>query len=210
MTSPKNLLPLALLAAMLSAVSAEDTVLLPEGAPCDFLVPSVENGGSSLGLSWVGPAAPANIENWMGGMTGIGYDNDPTYLPLIATDVKALMDDLHATIYLRLAFTIADEDQLAAVRSLSLNVRSDDGFIAYLNGARVADRNPPEGEPDWDSEAPQTTGDTVAAQLTPFDISNFVGELVVGENLLALHGLNAGSGSSDFLISPELVASDIE
>ncbi len=173
-------------------------------------MPSVENGGSSLGSSWTGSADPANFASWLQGVTGIGYDEDTTYRALIATDVEALMNNQHPTIYIRLAFTIADAEQLAEIRSLTLNVRSDDGFIAYLNGVRVADRNPPAGVPDWDSEAPATTGDSAAAQLAPFDISRFVGELVVGENLLALHGLNAGSGSSDFLISAQLVGSDVE
>ncbi len=196
----------------ISCAPAAETILIEEGASCDYLVPSVVNGGSSLGLEWIGATDPANFANWVKGATSaIGYDTDltPDYDDVISTDVESEMSDEHSTIYIRLKFQIADAAELAAVKSLTLNMRSDDGFIAYLNGGRVADRNPPT-EPDWDSTASGSTGDAIAEPFAPFSLAPFIGDLVVGENVLALHGLNVNDGSSDFLISPQLIASDDE
>ena len=38
----------------------------------------------------------------------------------------------------------------------------------------------------------------------PFDISNYTTELQVGDNVLAIHGLNNGTTSSDLLFVPRL------
>jgi len=189
-----------------SLSSAATIDLVDVGANCDYLVPSTTNGGSTLGFAWIAEDDPANIANWSQGTTGIGYDEDGDYDVHISTDVEALMNNEHPTIYIRLPFDITAGD-LATLSTLSLNIQSDDGFIAYLNGARVASRQPPV-TPDWDSESSSTTGDSTAVQFIPFDISEHLDKLKAGTNLLALHGLNASSTSSDFLISPKLVATD--
>ena len=101
----KSPLPLALGAALCASIpiaSAADTVLVEEGASCDYLVPSVANGGSALGLDWTAAADPANFANWVkGATTAIGYDTDasPDYADVIATDVAAEMNGQHSTIY---------------------------------------------------------------------------------------------------------------
>ncbi len=91
---------------------------------------------------------------------------------------------------------------------MMLKVRYDDGFIAYLNGAEVARRNFT-GDPQWNSVASASNADDAAIVLTTIDISEHVGVLGTGVNLLAIHGLNTSVGSSDFLISAELVAGEI-
>ena len=47
----------------------------------------------------------------------------------------------------------------------------------------------------------------VAGRFETYDVSHLMDSLQPGENVLAIHGLNRGEGSSDFLIRPELVAS---
>jgi hypothetical protein len=74
-----------------------------------------------------------------------------------------------------------------------------------VNGVRVAsDGAPP--ELNWDANA------SYAHEADPafarFDVSAFIDELVSGENILAIHGLNASSTSPDFLIDAELVAKE--
>jgi hypothetical protein len=91
---------------------------------------------------------------------------------------------------------------------MTLKVRYDDGFVAYLNGAEVARRNFT-GTPQWDSTATAENPDSAAINFENIDISAYISNLRQGDNLLAIHGLNISSGDSDFLISAELVATEI-
>ena len=86
---------------------------------------------------------------------------------------------------------------------LNLKMKYDDGFIAYLNGVKIEEANALAG-PVWNSGATGSHSDSEAVQFVNFDVSAFAGNLVVGTNVLAIHGLNNGVGSSDFLIVPEL------
>ncbi|MEC9053711.1 MAG: PQQ-dependent sugar dehydrogenase, partial [Verrucomicrobiota bacterium] len=83
----------------------------------------------------------------------------------------------------------------------------DDGFIAYLNGVRVTAANSP-AQPGPSSAASSNNSDSRALQFEQFDLSSFLPLLKPGANMLAIHGLNDGTGSSDFLIVPQLIASD--
>ncbi|HUT12474.1 MAG TPA: lamin tail domain-containing protein [Thermoguttaceae bacterium] len=145
---------------------------------------------------------------WNGTPTGVGYDSgDGGYLGLIGwnTETHGDMDDTNATCYIRIPFTF-DGDP-GEISSLSLNVRYDDGFIAYLNGREIRRETFAPGDtPAWNSPANGTHDDGLAVGLVSFDVSQFIGELNTGANLLAIHGLNETPSSSDFLISAELVA----
>ena len=71
-------------------------------------------------------------------------------------------------------------------------------------GTRAATANP-----TWNSVATQAHGDGFAIHFKDFNISQHLGSLQAGANVLAIHGLNAPSGAkpgggSDFLILPEL------
>ena len=61
------------------------------------------------------------------------------------------MLDVNRSMYTRTEFTI--DDASPSFDSLQLNVRYDDGFIAYLNGVEVARDNSP-SDATWNSEAP--------------------------------------------------------
>jgi hypothetical protein len=88
---------------------------------------------------------------------------------------------------------------------MTLKMRYDDGFIAYLNGTKVEEVNF-SGEPEWNSEA--NTYREATAEFDNFDISAHLGELQTGNNLLAIHGLNDVLTSSDFLMCIELEAGE--
>ena len=79
--------------------------------------------------------------------------------------------------------------------------------MAYLNGEEVtrdAERSP--ADLTWNSRATSTHSDSLALTFIEFDITPFIGSLKAGENMLALHGLNAGQNSSDALWRYELIA----
>ena len=78
--------------------------------------------------------------------------------------------------------------------SLVLQVDYDDGFAAYLNGTRVAEVNAAPEEPGLDSVA---RGSREAGSAERFDLSEHVGLLRQGKNVLAVAGLNTHRESSD-------------
>jgi len=114
------------------------------------------------------------------------------------------MYGVSCTCYIRIPFTVSAE-QHKDISNLMLKVRYDDAFVAYLNGVEVQ-RAMFDGIPAWDSAAPANHNDSDAIVLEGFDISAHLDKLKDGQNILAIHGLNAGATSSDFLISAELLA----
>ena len=153
-----------------------------------------------MGQGWT--AFDFDDSTWMRGVGGVGYDEDPDYDPHIGLDVESEMNDQNASIYIRYGFELEDASGVIAMR---LGMKYDDGFIAYLNGTPVFEVNPPVEAPSWNSEAGGQHSDVEAVVFEYRDIDTFVGALRVGTNVLAIHGLNRGLASSDFLAVPELV-----
>jgi hypothetical protein len=136
-------------------------------------------------------------------MTSGVPDSDAAYYgDLINTDVVAAMQGVNASAYIRTSFALADP---AAVGSLLLKMKYDDGFVAYLNGQQVASRNAPPSA-TWNSAATANRPDSLAVTFEEIDLSVHVGMLQPGTNVVAIHGLNRSATSSDFLILPELLA----
>ncbi|MEE3373468.1 MAG: CotH kinase family protein [Planctomycetota bacterium] len=123
------------------------------------------------------------------GRPGFGYgdEDDRTRLPAETTVVLLRREFIWP----------ADLDPAGLV----LQVDYDDGFAAYLNGTRVAAANAPPDEPGLESLA---TGSREAGAPQRFDLSAHAELLREGKNLLAIAGLNVGSGSSDLSIHPVL------
>ena len=124
----------------------------------------------------------------------------------VETDVLTQMTNAAASsAYLRIPFNVTDPSVLD---TLTLNMRYDDGFVAHLNGLEVARANAP-STPLWSSAAPVEHPDELAIVPESFNLTAHLGELQIGTNVLAIHGLNLSAGDGDFLISPELVAQDV-
>lgn len=134
------------------------------------------------------------------------YEAFSTPSIVVGTDVTADMAGSNATAYLRTTFNIADRE---AFDSLTLRVKHDDGFVAFLNGVEVARANAPAL---LDYLAAATASHDPDAAV-PYDISAQAlgpgGALQTGTNVLAIHGLNAAAGDGDFFIEPELVGSAV-
>ena len=156
------------------------------------------------------PTGPVS-ENWKGGQTfddsswisgtgGVGYERGFGYETLINTDVGAQMFGRNSSCYIRIPFTA--NNNLSEFNFLTLNMRYDDGFIAYINGTEVQ-RVLFTGTPAWNSQA---DGNHEAQGFESFDISSRINTLRQGQNLLAIQGLNVSTTSSDFIISAELKA----
>ncbi|MBN2011896.1 lamin tail domain-containing protein [candidate division KSB1 bacterium] len=151
-----------------------------------------------------------NHNNWMecmGAPGGIGYDTGSDYSQWITLDVRNYMyqsgSDPNSSCYVRIPFTVQEAD-LEKYNSLNLYVRYDDGFIAYINGVKMAEFNAP-ASPVWNSQA---SAGHEATNLEVFDVSQAMTELVAGMNLMAIQALNTSSSSTDFIISAELRGSN--
>ncbi len=177
------------------------TTLVESTSPLRTLVPTTDNGADQLGTSWTG--VDFDDTAWLSGTGGVGFDNGTSgFAELIGTDIKAQMLGNNATAYVRIPFTL---DNPAACYDLELNIKYDDGFVAYLNGQEVARRNAPEPLA-WNSDATTTHPNSAARTFEAFDVSEWVGLLREGSNVLAIQGMNTSLTSNDFLIVAELHA----
>jgi len=176
---------------------ATETKLIAQFAPAAAMIPTDD----SLGLSWTEPAF--DDSQWRGGNTGVGYD----YADLIGLDVGE-MRNVNQTVYIRIPFIVED---VSLIDELTLRMKYEDGFVAYLNGRELGGDNAPGlHELTWNSGANASRDDNLAVDFQDFDISAYKDLLVVGFNVLAIHGLNGSLGSSDLLILPELIATELE
>ena len=128
-------------------MTGTSTTLLSSGAPARALVPTADIGESWRGTNY-------DDSTWTSGNTGAGYDQGTNYIPAIALDLGAAMSNLNATAYLRVPFNVTDP---ALYKALTLRLRYDDGFVAYLNGTEIARRNSPPTN-IWNSAATANHG----------------------------------------------------
>ena len=173
------------------------TLLIAEDGAKTVLVPL----DGSLGMTWTGGDEPFNDSAWISGSGGVGYDNSSDYDPFINIDVTAAMDGVNTSVYIRSAFNVS-----GTVTSMTLRMRYDDGFIAYLNGTEVTRSDTAVGIAAlWDSDC-ENHPDGNQTVFEDFDLTANIGNLVQGANILAIHGMNQAPSSSDFLMAYELVA----
>ncbi|HWB05761.1 MAG TPA: LamG-like jellyroll fold domain-containing protein [Verrucomicrobiales bacterium] len=162
-----------------------------------------------ISADWKEPAyaVPAS---WGTATGGIGYDTKavPTFNPYINANVQPSMQGVSTTLLTRKDFTLT-AGQIADTGLLQLNVRYDDGFIAYLNGVKVAERNAPSGIISGTSASTAVRLDTEAIIQEKINITAFKNSLVAGNNVLAIQALNTTAADTDCLLETELVAADV-
>ncbi|MBN2762510.1 MAG: CotH kinase family protein, partial [Bacteroidales bacterium] len=187
-----------------SAGGSNETVLIAESSDKKVLVPK-----SDIGSTWFSELSfdDAAWQSCTGSPGAVGYETGSGYESYISLDVRNDMytggTSPNTSCYVRIPFNINAGD-LSTFTSLVISVRYDDGFVAWLNGKKVAEANAP-AAPVWNSSS---TGGHEASSIQTFNISAFIADLKAGDNLLALQGLNQNTTSSDFIISASLTASD--
>lgn len=180
--------------------SGSITVLLDAETSCKAHIPVDD----SYATSWTG--LRFSDSTWLSGTTGVGYESPTTtgYESLIGLDVYNEMFDNNSTVYIRMPFTA---NNTSAITNLTLKMKYDDGFIAYINGVKVTESSNAPATPTWNSEASGNYNDNQAVLFQSFDLSDHISTLRSGANILAIHGLNRPANSSDMLIVPRLEAS---
>jgi len=134
---------------------------------------------------------------------GVGFhDNQPEFEAIIGTDVAAAMHEVNASLWSRIEFVSGDP---SVYDTLTLRMNYDDGFVAYLNGVKVAEKNA-ENPLAYDMTASAEHADPEAVVFEDIDISDSLHALQPGVNVLAIRGLNLAADDADFLIRAELIA----
>ncbi|MBN1669646.1 MAG: lamin tail domain-containing protein [Kiritimatiellae bacterium] len=152
--------------------------------------------GENLGTTW--RMSGYDDGGWADGNAPLGY---PGTDPAIDTEVSYGDDpsQKYVTTYFRKRFTLAAAP--GDVSSLTLRVRYDDGFVAYLNGLEVARGGMPTGGIGYDTLA---TGPEVVSYQS-FNLSGHAGKLVQGVNVLAVEVHQSSRTSSDIFMDLDLV-----
>jgi hypothetical protein len=153
-----------------------------------LIFPTVRDAGAAVAMQI------AEVE-----FLGLAADSSTGLADFIQTSVEAALYG-HASAYLRIPFTVPDPQQ---VGPLTLHLRYDDGFVAFLNGTEVARANAP-AVPSFDTVAPTNHYRYQAVQEQRFDLSPYVGLIQAGTNVLAIQGFNDRTNSPDFLLQPQL------
>ena len=173
--------------------------LVPTDAPKRVLVPRDASVTDWTGFGFFNDSDWLTVEGVPG---GVGYERSTGYEPFISLDLNAQMQS-NTSCYIRIPF--AASRNLNAYDVLFMRIQYDDGFVAYLNGQEVARRNAA-GEPAWNAAASASHDDSEATVFETIDLTEFLPHMRRAENILAIHGLNVSTNSSDFLISVELSA----
>ena len=181
---------------------------------CCFLLPHAEGGvifNSGTDWKWRKGTAEVSSPNtlwrqlsfpdgtWPGGDAPFFYGENLTPGTLI-TDMR----NSYSTIFLRKTFTVEDPSQIA---TMDLDVRCDDGFIAWINGQQVASANAP-GNPAYNAFAPQAASEP--ANFQTYRILNPGSILQTGANVIAVQMFNVSLTSSDLVFDAQLFTTERE
>jgi len=172
--------------------------LLSSEAEVRVLVPV----DGSLGLAWTGP--DFDDSGWRSGVNGVGFEMSTGYEAEIRTDIGADAFQKNASVYMRFRFEVKDPSAFGA---LALRMKFEDGFVAFLNGERMAAVNAPEPAAlAWNSAATVSRADNRAVVFERIDTPDAIRLLRPGTNVLALQGMNSSKANADLLFTVELVA----
>ncbi len=121
----------------------------------------------------------------------------------VGGDLKDKMLGVNASLWTRIEFTVDDP---GFYDSLTLRMKYEDGFVAYLNGTKVASRNA-SASPAWNATALSNRPFTDAAAFDDTNLLAFLSLLKPAPqtNVLAIHALNDSAADDEFILQPELI-----
>ncbi|NIP27675.1 MAG: hypothetical protein GWN67_24355 [Phycisphaerae bacterium] len=156
-----------------------------------------DGGGDNLAVTWEGPGIV------------MGEPIDGQYLSpwtgsYVSTDVHGDMMGINTSLWVRIAFNL-EEGENGLFDTMTLRIKYEDGFVAYLNGQEVARRRAPSSI-QWNSAADSNRPIIDSSTFEEINLMAYLYLLRPGKNVLAFHGLNDNQDNGDFLILPELVA----
>jgi hypothetical protein len=177
-----------------------DNQILDADASSRYFVPLDD----SLGATWT--AAGFDDSTWTSATGGVGFETAGSgFFADVTVNISPEMRNISSSCFHRYVFNFTNKD---SVNSLLLEVKNDDGFVAYLNGTKLVSRRAPDPVLVA-SLATATPGDAVViAGYESIDVSAFKSALVNGNNVLAIHGLNQSKSGSDYLVRAKLLINE--
>ncbi|MSU36587.1 MAG: hypothetical protein EXS36_16105 [Pedosphaera sp.] len=182
----------------------EDSVpLIPRNFPARYSVPT----DNSLDTLWTLPGFDDRA--WRLGPNGFGFDTNPVsvFSPWIFTDVKALLFDAapqRGSLFIRIPFEVANP---RALLNPALELRYDDGFVAYLNGVEVVRQGiSPKALPSIATTSAFGRSNDVAILPEVFSSLVLNQSFRPGTNILPIHAFNRAPTDGDFLIVPGVIS----
>ncbi len=153
-----------------------------------LLFPTVRNAASAVAMQI------AEVE-----FLGLAGDTSVGLADFINTSVEAVLYG-RPSACLRVPFVVTDPQQ---AMPLTLRMRYDDGFAAFLNGTEVVRVNTPQNL-SFNGLATTNRYRYRAAQQEIFDLTPYAALVQPGTNLLAILGFNDRTNSPDFLLQAQL------
>lgn len=123
---------------------------------------------------------------------------------IIATNTSSYLTGKQGAFF-RTAFNSSGPGTATA---LSLVTRHNDGFVAWLNGTRVANHNAAANSA-WNDTANSARTNSESLRPMGFNLTEYLPQLANGSNVLAIHGMKNTGNDASFLILPELIAGSI-
>lgn len=163
---------------------------------------------SALDTTWYAQGFNDSNSSWTEGKVGAGFfQNDSSgyklkYVGGPSFELTTKMLGKSTSAYVRIPFTLTNRNAVFGAR---LNMYYDDGIVVYLNGQPLTRRNFGAATPAYNSTA-STSRPSKDLEL-PVEIStgqNLINLLQEGNNVLAIHGMNASINDNDFLVLPIL------
>ena len=166
--------------------------IIPPHSTFRYLLPS----NSHSKLDWESPDFKVT-GSWKNSRSGFGFDKSgSTFGDLIKTKISTSK----RCIWLRKTFRVKD---LNSISALVLRIRYDDGFIASINGSKVAESNAP-NKPRYNAYA---SGRNSNPNYVDFDLSDHIDLLKSDDlNVLTIQAYDSRADRSKFFIMPTLLS----
>ena len=160
-----------------------ESALIQFGDNCRYIKGNTDVPGDWASLTF-------NDSSWSTGSGGFGFNSSS-----VETELEDMQGN-YVSLYCRLAFNI---DALDPEKNYRLEVLTNGGFIAYLNGKEVSSFN-------LSDSAFNTAADAdVELEVGIYDLGNLSGFLASGNNILALQAHMPDVYSESFIFLPRLV-----
>ncbi|MBN2138590.1 MAG: lamin tail domain-containing protein [Sedimentisphaerales bacterium] len=166
-------------------------------------------GGGEATIAWaqIGFNDDPGTTDWIDGASGYGYSDEDNERQWIRTELTDMRGG-YISVYSRLDFELTPA-QISSLTSLQAEVHYDDGYVLYLNGVRVGASDDIDGNPPAFSASGGPSSDPPADYI---NLTEYIGLLVPGTNVLAMQAHNSSLSSSSDCVSSVIltaVAEDI-
>lgn len=169
-------------------VAGTQTDLIPSGATWKYLQQLNDQGTAWREVNF-------NDTTWKAGRAELGY-GDKDELTLLPSKVSGIRP---ITTYFRRSFEVFDPAALSSVR---MWLKRDDGAVVYLNGQEIIRSNMPEGTIAFATRASSTVGGSTESQWFSYSIDPAL--FLAGTNVMAVEVHQDSPDSSDLSFDLEL------